>query len=65
EGEPDAAIASWLEKVYRQLTGADALFWYMFEDEGTDENPEGRFGLVEYDGAPKQGYHEYGGMTGS
>jgi hypothetical protein len=63
EAEPDAAIASWLGKVYSQLRGADALFWYMFEDEGTDENPEGRFGLVEYDGAPKQSYYEYGDMT--
>jgi hypothetical protein len=65
EPEPDAAIASWLGKVYRQLTGAEALFWYMFEDEGTHENPEGHFGLVEYHGAPKESYHEYGDMTGS
>lgn len=64
EGEPDAAIASWLGKVYRQLRGADALFWYMFEDEGTYDNPEGHFGLMEHGGAPKQSYYEYGGMTG-
>jgi hypothetical protein len=64
ETEPDAAIASWLGKVYRQLSGADALFWYMFEDEGTDEDPEGHFGLVGYDGAPKESYYEYRNMTG-
>jgi hypothetical protein len=64
ETEPDAAIASWLGKVYRQLSGADALFWYMFEDEGTDGDPEGHFGLVGYDGAPKESYYEYRNMTG-
>jgi hypothetical protein len=63
EVEPDAVIAAWLGKVYRQLTGAEALFWYMFEDEGTGENPEGHFGLVEYDSAPKQSYYEYRNMT--
>ncbi len=62
--EPDATIASWLGKAYRQLTGAEALFWYMFEDEGTDENPEGHFGLLEYEGAPKQSYYEYMDITG-
>lgn len=64
EANPDAAIASWLGTVYRQLTGADALFWYIFEDEGTDGNPEGHFGLVEYDGTPKESYYEYQNMTG-
>jgi hypothetical protein len=64
EVEPDAVIAAWLGNVYRQLTGADALFWYMFEDEGTDDNPEGHFGLVEYDGTPKHSYYEYRNMTG-
>lgn len=62
-GHPDTAIASWLEKVYRQLTEAEALFWYMFEDESTDENPEGHFGLVLYDGTPKESYYAYRDVT--
>ena len=64
QAEPDATIASWLRKVYRQLAGAEALFWYMFEDEGTDENPEGHFGLVEHDGTLKQSYYAYGDIAG-
>lgn len=62
-GEPDVAIATWLKKVYRQLSGAEAIFWYLFEDESRDENPAGRFGLVEYDGTPKPSYDEYGALT--
>ncbi len=63
DAEPDAVIASWLGTVYRQLTGADAVFWYMFEDEGTDDNPEGHFGLVDYDGVPKPSYYAYRDVT--
>jgi len=63
QGEPDAVIASWLEKVYRQLDGPEALFWYLFEDEAADDNAEGRFGLVEYDGTPKASHDAYGGLT--
>ncbi len=44
---------------------AEAIFWYLFEDESMDENPAGHFGLVEYDDTPKQSYYEYGVMTGS
>jgi len=36
----------------------------MFEDEGTDGNPEGHFGLVEHDGRPKLSYRAYREMTG-
>jgi hypothetical protein len=64
-GDADAAIASWLKTVYRDLRGAEAVFWYLFEDESMDENPAGHFGLVEYDDTPKQSYYEYGVMTGS
>jgi hypothetical protein len=63
ENQPDEAIASWLRSIYRQLSGAEAVFWYMFEDEGTDENPEGHFGLVEYDGKLKQSYYAYRDAT--
>ena len=63
-GDPDVAIASWLKKVYRQLRGAEAVFWYLFEDESRDENPAGRFGLVEYNGTPKLSYDQYGALTG-
>jgi len=64
EGQPDAVIASWLRNVYRQLSGAEAVFWYMFEDEGTDENPEAHFGLVEYDGRLKESYYAYREIAG-
>ena len=64
QAKPDAVIATWLRSVYRQLSGAEAVFWYMFEDEGTDEDPEGHFGLVEYDGRPKLSLRAYREMTG-
>jgi hypothetical protein len=63
ESDPDQVIASWLKNVYRQLSGAEAVFWYMFEDEGTDDNPEGHFGLVQHDGRPKLGLRAYREMT--
>ncbi len=63
-GDPDTAIASWLRKVYRELRGAEAIFWYLFEDETADEDPAGRFGLVQYDDTPKPSYDMYGALTG-
>jgi beta-mannanase len=63
ESQPDEVIASWLGSIYRQLSGAEAVFWYMFEDEGTDENPEGHFGLVEHDGKLKESYYAYRDVT--
>lgn len=58
-------IASRLKKVYRQFTGGKALFWHTLEDEGTNDNPEGHFGLAGCDVAGRQSHDECGVMAGS
>lgn len=58
--------AQWIVRTHLLLiaSGVRRLFWYAFQDEGTDRrNPEHCFGIVDWHGRPKPAYETYRTMT--